>query len=564
MYYGEAYKKEFNSENWICDDCYTRREIRSFHDKSDLDAHDDHLRKFEKNCSVKLKSPEEVNDPPSWKHGTSVRSKQGPNFGLKSTILPISYLSFQDNYQNVDFTQKLSCIPRRDNSRRNEFSHNFSPTTRQAPKLSNETRGKKVLKSILKSSTCYKEEPTDLNKPRKRVRFHLDIENSARSVRPRETSDRGECSHGDNSNDHFHNDQRFNAKSRENVKPRLLHQQPRQPWSPPPPSPPSPRPWRKLPLPPPSRSWPRHFHLETENDARSVRSRRESYRAGSSNDHFRNDRVVTKSREKAKFPSLPSPPSQLPPPPQPSSTPPSFITSSHDDIESNTYASGIDSVETKLLVNNPKVRLYLQHCPGKNIAWNGGLKFSSSEKLKDFRAFHAKPACNILRKALHLSNNLPSVLEIRPLSLCNVEEVFYEDGFFDFNDIALYFFPDEDVNGSKEDYARLFELMERKNLQLVSCVDGAKLLIFTSKKLPQDSQNAMAMVKKGVFLWGIFLDTKKVSPVVQQKSQPQSSVQQVSSHGSASHNQSVSPQEMDKKMKHLDRKNKICCSEGAR
>ncbi|BFG32877.1 hypothetical protein CerSpe_191510 [Prunus speciosa] len=71
-------------------------------------------------------------------------------------------------------------------------------------------------------------------------------------------------------------------------------------------------------------------------------------------------------------------------------------------------------------------------------------------------------------------------------------------------DVALYFFPDENIERSRENHARLINRMENQNSMIRICFDGKgmELLIFTSGSLQLDSRVAD-------FVWGIFRCIKK-------------------------------------------------------
>ncbi|XP_062170111.1 uncharacterized protein LOC133875871 isoform X3 [Alnus glutinosa] len=145
----------------------------------------------------------------------------------------------------------------------------------------------------------------------------------------------------------------------------------------------------------------------------------------------------------------------------------------------------------------PKFKLYCDNLPALHITWKGGFLFTTTPKF--FGGFQAQPASTINREAYKISQRMPRVLQVKLLPQCQLWEEPFQNNGPDLNDIALYFFPADNIERSKETTACLFELMEAHNSMMRSCIGGAELLIFTSKQLHVDSQK---------FFLGVFRPVK--------------------------------------------------------
>ncbi|XP_059444820.1 uncharacterized protein LOC132176587 isoform X2 [Corylus avellana] len=161
--------------------------------------------------------------------------------------------------------------------------------------------------------------------------------------------------------------------------------------------------------------------------------------------------------------------------------------SSGGNFQDDAECKNSDVEERDLLNMLPKFKLYCDNLPALRITWKGGFLFTSTPG-KFYGGFLAQPKCTINRKAYEISQRMPLVLQVKLLPRCQLWEELFQNNGPDLNDVALYFFPDDNIERSKETTACLFELMEAHNSMMSSFIGGAELLIFTSKQMHVDSQ----------------------------------------------------------------------------
>ncbi|XP_039026256.1 uncharacterized protein LOC120159764 [Hibiscus syriacus] len=154
--------------------------------------------------------------------------------------------------------------------------------------------------------------------------------------------------------------------------------------------------------------------------------------------------------------------------------------------------------------NRLKVSLYRPHAPSLYATWMGGFKFPNTTAPGEyFGGFQARPPCRVHRKAYELSKKMPPVLQVDLLQQCHLQADILQNGCLDLFDIALYFFPADYMESSRENYNKLFELMGMENSVMISYIEDMELLIFTSKQLHGDSRDVFTRSKMD-FFGGVF------------------------------------------------------------
>ncbi|PIA63078.1 hypothetical protein AQUCO_00200837v1 [Aquilegia coerulea] len=132
--------------------------------------------------------------------------------------------------------------------------------------------------------------------------------------------------------------------------------------------------------------------------------------------------------------------------------------------------------------------------PAANASWEGSL-----ETLNFLHKVHvqAYPPGQLSRKAYLVSKQMPELLMFTLQPRCNVWpsdfDIVSPSGF----DIALYFWAE---SFSREKYNHLVELMDKEDLSMQTRLNGAELLVFTSRHLPVEAQR----MSKQFYLWGVF------------------------------------------------------------
>ncbi|PNX75144.1 hypothetical protein L195_g031075, partial [Trifolium pratense] len=150
-----------------------------------------------------------------------------------------------------------------------------------------------------------------------------------------------------------------------------------------------------------------------------------------------------------------------------------------------------------------------RYLPAEIRAWSGQFQILQGDASGEFYdGFVAQPPCIVSRKAYIFSKKLPSVLQLESLSALNVLKDVYQDYPPTIQDLALYFFPLDNNERSKNNLNSLIKFMDDKNLMLRSFVDEVELMVFTSNKLDENSRGTIAVVYEGDFLWGTFRPNK--------------------------------------------------------
>ncbi|XP_065627568.1 PHD finger-containing protein 6-like [Quercus suber] len=177
-----------------------------------------------------------------------------------------------------------------------------------------------------------------------------------------------------------------------------------------------------------------------------------------------------------------------------------------------------DAEESELLNSLLKFKLYRDYLPALHATWRGSILVAAkpgdiyrgllAQTGDIYRGLRAQPPRTVSGRAYELSLRLPLTLRVMLLPRSQIWADLFQNDYPDLNDIALYFSPDDKIERSKESISCLSELMEDENLILRIRIEGVDLLIFTSKQLHVDSQNAIARLEAGYVLWGIFLPVR--------------------------------------------------------
>eukprot|EP00257_Ricinus_communis_P024915 XP_025012329.1 uncharacterized protein LOC8284436 isoform X3 [Ricinus communis] len=169
----------------------------------------------------------------------------------------------------------------------------------------------------------------------------------------------------------------------------------------------------------------------------------------------------------------------------------------------------VESKKPDVEGRDPNLCLYHPFFPALNVTWKGGFKFIDTAKPgKFYGGFQAQPPSRVSRRAYELAQKMPIVLQIELLPRHVWADVFQKD-YPDFRDIALYFFPSENTERSKDNHASFFKLMEIQSSVLRTYISDVELLIFTSKQLHRDSQDVIERSGMEHFIWGVFRRAKR-------------------------------------------------------
>ncbi|KAJ4713179.1 Zinc finger, FYVE/PHD-type [Melia azedarach] len=140
--------------------------------------------------------------------------------------------------------------------------------------------------------------------------------------------------------------------------------------------------------------------------------------------------------------------------------------------------------ERDLLNILTKLEPYRRYLPALEETWKGGFEFLDTALVGAFYGwFQARPPCRVRRKVLEFSKKLSSILQVKLFPRSHIWADLFGNDCPDFHDIALYFSPAANIERSKQNFSRLFELLEIQNSVMRSYIDGVELLIFTSKQL---------------------------------------------------------------------------------
>ncbi|RXH96435.1 hypothetical protein DVH24_008939 [Malus domestica] len=156
-------------------------------------------------------------------------------------------------------------------------------------------------------------------------------------------------------------------------------------------------------------------------------------------------------------------------------------------------------------LENKLASLNLNHSslPALQVTWRGGFIVDTATANEFIRGFQGRPPCKIHPKAYRFAQTMPPVLKANFIPRSQLWTDIFQDQPPDLQDVGIYFFPDRNIERSRENHARLIERMEKEDSMMRICFDdqGVELLIFTSEQLQLDTQLTS-------FLWGIFHCTK--------------------------------------------------------
>ncbi|KAB2633595.1 hypothetical protein D8674_029842 [Pyrus ussuriensis x Pyrus communis] len=156
-------------------------------------------------------------------------------------------------------------------------------------------------------------------------------------------------------------------------------------------------------------------------------------------------------------------------------------------------------------LENKLASLNLNHSslPALQVTWRGGFIVDTATTNEFIGGFQGRPPCKIHPKAYRFAQTMPPVLEANFIPRSQLWTDIFQDQPPDLQDVGIYFFPDKNIERSRENHARLIERMEKEDSMMRICFDdqGVELLIFTSEQLQLDTQLTS-------FLWGIFHCTK--------------------------------------------------------
>ncbi|KAK9933131.1 hypothetical protein M0R45_020339 [Rubus argutus] len=194
----------------------------------------------------------------------------------------------------------------------------------------------------------------------------------------------------------------------------------------------------------------------------------------------------------------------------PSTSRHSSLNMSYGGNTSATEHNHSDDEERDLLNMFPSLHLYRSSLPALHATWKGGFIIFDAETPAEFvGGFQARAPCTVHCKAYELSHKMPPVLRANLLPRLLLWADPFQDECPDLRDVGLYFFPDDNIAGSSETYALLFEVMNTQSSVMriyFDGVDAVDLLIFTSKQLHLESLNTVTSPRTENFLWGIFRD----------------------------------------------------------
>ncbi|CAA7030886.1 unnamed protein product [Microthlaspi erraticum] len=155
-----------------------------------------------------------------------------------------------------------------------------------------------------------------------------------------------------------------------------------------------------------------------------------------------------------------------------------------------------------------------QYLPALHPTWKG--RIVDSAMLPEFDCeFWAKPASNIIKKAHKLSKAMPTLLNVELLPTGRILNAVFDRSPRP-SDVEVYFFPDEKTTERfKGEHDHLFEAMATRNAMIKANINGAELLIFSSKLLDRISQFFInKQYKTENFLWGFFLHDRDLQALV--------------------------------------------------
>ncbi|XP_056175267.1 uncharacterized protein LOC115691638 isoform X3 [Syzygium oleosum] len=157
----------------------------------------------------------------------------------------------------------------------------------------------------------------------------------------------------------------------------------------------------------------------------------------------------------------------------------------------------------------PKLEVCRPYLPALSATWSGRLKFLGDAIPDDSSyLFRAHPPCSVHRKAYVLSLHMPLEICMEPIPLTHIlTDIFQNEG-PGIGDIGLYFYPANTVDRYIAKYSALVQLMVSQEYAMRGVINGAELLLFTSKELHVDSHLFIVGLQSEYFLWGIFRSAK--------------------------------------------------------
>ncbi|XP_023520146.1 uncharacterized protein LOC111783448 isoform X2 [Cucurbita pepo subsp. pepo] len=170
--------------------------------------------------------------------------------------------------------------------------------------------------------------------------------------------------------------------------------------------------------------------------------------------------------------------------------------------------------QMKYALMTQEIHAYRDCLPSLHASWKGGFQFIDARMGGEFYdGFLAKPPCVVHGRAYELSRKIPPILQVKLLSRSDIWDELFHDECPDLADIALYFFPADNIERSRKNNSYLFELMEREDLLIRSLIDGAELVVFTYRQLDLHSQH-LNMLSAKCLLFGVFRARKKDQSLV--------------------------------------------------
>ncbi|XP_050225528.1 uncharacterized protein LOC126675005 [Mercurialis annua] len=147
----------------------------------------------------------------------------------------------------------------------------------------------------------------------------------------------------------------------------------------------------------------------------------------------------------------------------------------HIDAYSKTLCVQEDD-KPKLL---PKIEKYFPHQPAPKVTWCGSIEICFSVSHSElFDGFRAYVPGGVHSKAFEFLKKMPGVLRCTMFQSSSLG--IFQDGYP--KDRAVYFFP-INFERSRQQYERLFLMLEMKDIVLISSLSDVQLLVFPSKRL---------------------------------------------------------------------------------
>ncbi|CAJ1975419.1 unnamed protein product [Sphenostylis stenocarpa] len=147
--------------------------------------------------------------------------------------------------------------------------------------------------------------------------------------------------------------------------------------------------------------------------------------------------------------------------------------------------------------------------PSSIPTWRGKFQIlQTAAPSKFYDGFEAQPPFVVNAKAYKFSTEMPSVLQLESRPALNVLTDIFLDDSPNLQDIALYFFPSQQTERSRENLISILTFMNAEKSMLRSYINGVELLIFTPYQLDMNSRGVITAVNAGHFLWGFFRKKK--------------------------------------------------------